>query len=99
MDFDDNVECKKILLTSVNKLHKDYLPSEKSYFKEKHYETYAIELKEKISKKYNYDFIDEITHEIASIKKQQTDNKKLLELMLSIFLGTEIKKSDIKSSY
>ncbi|MEN9611149.1 MAG: hypothetical protein RLZZ628_1963 [Bacteroidota bacterium] len=46
VDLDTNQHQTNLILTSTDNIPKDYLPSEKSFFKPKQYEKYAFEFKE-----------------------------------------------------
>ena len=92
IDLNDSLEYQKIILAAVNNLPEDYFPSENSFFISKHFETYATDLKEKLTSKYDYDFIDNISTELKFLKQQQNDNKQLLEIMFSMLFGYSERK-------
>ncbi len=50
IDIDDNIEFKKIFKSNIDNIPASYLPSEKSFYNERHYEKYAETLKRGLNK-------------------------------------------------
>ena len=51
VDFDTNINEVNAFICPIQKIPDNYLPSERSYFKEKQYEKYAMDLKGNLQKK------------------------------------------------
>lgn len=85
VDFDTNINEVNAFNCPVQKIPDDYLPSERSYFKEKQYEKYAMILKNELEKRANeQNMFIELLKKVNSIEEQQKKTNKLLTQILDI---------------
>ena len=89
MDLDDNLAKKQILVTTISELPTNYLPAEKSYFKEENYQPYATELKNQLNKKIeDQNLLVELVRKVDMFEEQQ---QKTFKLLTDVFFS--LKKS------
>ena len=88
IDLDNDLNQNNLAICSINKIPADYLPSENSFFKEKQYEKYAIELKENLlglantlpNEKNSFEII---MQEMLNIKASQQKQNSLLNMIIN----------------
>jgi hypothetical protein len=51
VDLDDNLPENQLLVTTISELPDSYMPAKDSFFKAEYYHSYALELKNKLTKK------------------------------------------------
>lgn len=88
IDLDNDLNQNNLVICSINKIPADYLPSENSFFKEKQYEKYAIELKENLLELTNISTNEKnpfeiIMQEVLNIKASQQKQNSLLNLIIN----------------
>ncbi len=76
MDLDNNLEQKSIFICPTQKIPKDYLPSENSFFDEIEYEMYASTLKDNLQKQANnaINFIQSMMEKTRNMEDIKNDN-------------------------
>lgn len=84
-DFDGDINEINAFICPTQKIPEDYLPSERSFFKEKQYEKYALELKKTLQKEENQakenQLLEILVKKMLSIEKQQICQNLLLRLI------------------
>jgi predicted flap endonuclease-1-like 5' DNA nuclease len=90
MDLDDDLNEHSILIANTQDLPEAYLPTENSFFNEKQYEKYAIQLKEILLKKTNDINIDQVLQELSNLKNQQHITNTLLNAILKKAFPTQV---------
>lgn len=89
VDLDTDITEVSAFICPTQKIPDDYLPSEKSFFKEKQYEKYALILRnelQQVQKGNNENhFYNILLKEIVSIKENQEQQNLLLNLILKNF--------------
>jgi hypothetical protein len=88
IDLNNNLEKENLVICTINQIPSDYLPSENSFFKEKQYEKYAIELKNSLLKQGNtsvteYALFEKIMQEVQNIKTSQQNQSTLISLLFN----------------
>jgi hypothetical protein len=89
LDLDNDLDEKSILVVNTQDLPKSYLPSDDSFYNEKHYEKYALSLKESLLNSKDLVF-NHVLDELTSIKKQQRETNQLLNVLLKKFYPDEV---------
>jgi predicted flap endonuclease-1-like 5' DNA nuclease len=90
MDLDDNLDEHNILIANTQDLPEAYLPTENSFFNEKQYEKYALQLKEALVTKKNTINIDRVLEELSNLKEQQHETNTLLNAILKKVFPTQV---------
>jgi predicted flap endonuclease-1-like 5' DNA nuclease len=90
MDLDDDLDEHNILIANTQDLPEAYLPTENSFFNEKQYEKYALQLKEALLKKTNDINIDQVLQELSNLKNQQHITNTLLNAILKKAFPTQV---------
>jgi len=82
LDLDDDLNKKSIIISSIDSIPDNYLPSENSFFNENRFENYATELKEKLETKYMEEsIIIQLFRKVTALEDQQKKSFKLLNKM------------------
>ncbi len=77
VDLDNDLNINSLTLCRADKIPADYLPSQNSFYNEKHYEEYAAQLKEALTEKaISKHYFERILAEITDLKKEMHDLKK-----------------------
>jgi predicted flap endonuclease-1-like 5' DNA nuclease len=90
MDLDDDLDEHNILIANTQDLPEAYLPTENSFFNEKQYEKYALQLKEALVNKKNTVNIDRVLEELSNLKEQQHETNTLLNAILKKAFPTQV---------
>jgi len=98
IDLDNEIEIRQIILCSTNSIPIEYLPSDNSFFKEKKYEKYALDLYNKITKERDEidtnTILELLLTEIKHLKLQQTNTNSLINSFLSVFISKPHKSTE-----
>ena len=89
LDLDNDLNEQNILVVNTQDLPKSYLPSDDSFYNEKHYENYALNLKESLLNNKDVVF-SQVLDELSNIKKQQSETNQLLNVLLKKFYPNEV---------
>lgn len=89
LDLDNDLKEQAILILNVNNLPEAYLPTQNAFFNEKQYESYALNLKERILKADTAGVFNYMLEELNLIKKQQTEANTLLHTLLNKVLPVQ----------
>ena len=82
LDLDNDLNEHNILVVNTPDLPESYLPTAKSFFNEKQYEKYALQLKESIENVENVGNIKQVLAEITTLKEQQRETNSMLNTIL-----------------
>lgn len=100
VDLDTDISEVNAFICPTSKIPEDYLPSEKSFFKENQYEKYALTLKNDLQKEqehlYEMEIIENLRKEILVIKDNQKQQSVLLNLILKNFEKKQLNPRDIQ---
>ena len=92
-DLDNNLNVIDTFVCPTQKIPHDYLPSERSFFKENQYEKYALVLKKELQKNVEYlkesQTLEILFKEILAIKNNQVRQ----DLLLNSIFNNLSKKS------
>ena len=83
IDLDNDLHPSNVVICPTNQIPMDYLPSERSFFKEKQYERYAFELKDSLLKQVDTSVYDNIMQEVLNLKANQQNQNTLLNLIFN----------------
>ena len=83
IDLDNDLNPSNVVICPTNQIPTDYLPSERSFFKEKQYERYAFELKDSLLKQVDTSVYDNIMQEVLNLKANQQNQNTLLNLIFN----------------
>ena len=90
LDLDNDINEHNVLVVNTQDLPEVYLPTKNSFFNEKQYEKYALELKEEILKRKNVANFDQILLELSVLKKQQNETNSLLTTIMKKVLPNQV---------
>lgn len=87
LDLDTEISEVNAFVCPIQKIPDDYLPSERSFFKESQYEKYALTLKNELQKEakslVENEIMEILYREILAIKSKQQSQELLLELIIN----------------
>lgn len=99
VDFDTNINEVNAFICPIQKIPNDYLPSERSFFKESQYEKYALTLRNELQKEAKSlkesEIMEVLLKEILSIKNNQLRQDVLLKSILNNLSRNQLSEKDI----
>lgn len=84
LDLDDNLNKVGIYVSSLTNIPSAYLPTNKAFFDENRYESYALTLKKKLETTLQEEnILFQILKKVQNLEKEQKSTKKILSELLT----------------